>query len=162
MLPCNRYLPAANEVCEGYVFTPVCLSTGGGACVVVGARGSRVCVVEDMHGRGACPLRQILRDTVIGSMSGRYASYWNAFLLRMSSVVSRFYCRIFEYHNTHTFIDFLYSMKDKTVPLTVPATPKKVPTPTSTPASALQTSVTQEESESEEEDDNVKPRGKQS
>ena len=58
------------------------------------------------------------------------------------------------------FIDFLYSMKDKTVPLTVPATPKKVPTPTSTPASALQTSVTQEESESEEEDDNVKPRGK--
>ena len=57
-------------------------------------------------------------------------------------------------------IDFLNSMKDKTVSLTVPATPKKVATPTSATASALQTSVTQEESESEEEDDNVKPRGK--
>ena len=34
------FLPPANEVCEGYVFTGVCLSTGGvrgcfwGACVV--------------------------------------------------------------------------------------------------------------------------------
>ena len=25
----NSYLPPANEVCEGYVFTGVCLSTGG-------------------------------------------------------------------------------------------------------------------------------------
>ena len=37
---CNRYyheyLPPANEVCEGYVFTGVCLSTGGGACMVGG------------------------------------------------------------------------------------------------------------------------------
>ena len=29
-------LPPANEVCEGYVFTGVCLSTGGGACMVWG------------------------------------------------------------------------------------------------------------------------------
>ena len=29
----NDFLPPANEVCEGYVFTGVCLSTGGGrAC----------------------------------------------------------------------------------------------------------------------------------
>ena len=27
-------LPPANEACEGYVFTRVCLSTGEGACVV--------------------------------------------------------------------------------------------------------------------------------
>ena len=35
----------ANEVCEGYVFTGVCLSTrGGGACVVApGGRGMRGC-----------------------------------------------------------------------------------------------------------------------
>ena len=26
----NLLLPPANEVCEGYVFTGVCLSTGGG------------------------------------------------------------------------------------------------------------------------------------
>ena len=26
------YLPPANEVCEGYVFTGVCLSTGAGLC----------------------------------------------------------------------------------------------------------------------------------
>ena len=26
---CKQFLPPANEVCEGYVFTGVCLSTGG-------------------------------------------------------------------------------------------------------------------------------------
>ena len=45
-----------------------------------------------VHGRGACmaggmhavhPPQQILRDTVIWSMSGRYASYWNAFLVTL-------------------------------------------------------------------------------
>ena len=49
------YLAPANEVCEGYVFTGVCLSTGGG-----------------------------LTDTPpLGrrSTSQRYASYWNAILL---------------------------------------------------------------------------------
>ena len=59
---------------------------GRGACMVAGVRGR-----EGVHGRGACvlgvcvrharpPPRQILRDT---SMSGRYASYWNAFLLNL-------------------------------------------------------------------------------
>ena len=38
------YLPPANEVCEGYVFTPVCQSfCSGGACMVgVGMRGGGV------------------------------------------------------------------------------------------------------------------------
>ena len=36
----SRLLPPANEVCEGYVFTGVCLSTGG-ACMVAGG----ACVV---------------------------------------------------------------------------------------------------------------------
>ena len=58
-------LPPANEVCEGYVFTGVCLSTGGdicgkGACVAGGMHGGGVCMVGgkawqgDVHGRGAC------------------------------------------------------------------------------------------------------------
>ena len=32
---CRQFLPPANEVCEGYVFTGVCLSTPGGACMVL-------------------------------------------------------------------------------------------------------------------------------
>ena len=51
------YLPPANEVCEGYVFTGVCLSVHrgrsawqGGACVA-----GCVCVWQGgMHGRGMC------------------------------------------------------------------------------------------------------------
>ena len=56
------FLPPANEVCEGYVFTGVCLSTGGvhgrgcawpGACVIGGACVVGACmVVGGMHGRG--------------------------------------------------------------------------------------------------------------
>ena len=60
-LPIGRAsLPPANEVCKDYVFTGVCLSTGGG-----GAAWYR-----GVHGRGVCisPARmlprQILGDTV--------------------------------------------------------------------------------------------------
>ena len=90
----SRFLPPANIVCEGYVFTGVCLSTGGwgvrsrghawqagmheGACMVRGMCGRGVCVAGDVCGRGRA--WQILRDTVIRSMSRRYVSYWNAFL----------------------------------------------------------------------------------
>ena len=34
-----------------------------------------------MHGKGGGGVHGIRRDTEIRSMSGRYASYWNAFLL---------------------------------------------------------------------------------
>ena len=67
-------LPPANEVCEGYVFTGVCLSTGGGGDVRAsrGVRTSQggvvagrhvwlgVCVVVGgMHGcRGVCGCRR--------------------------------------------------------------------------------------------------------
>ena len=106
------FLPPANEVCEGYVFTPVCqsfCSQGGhawlweGVCVVAGghvwlwgacmvAGGDvwvlGVCVVGGkrghvwlqwgMHGcGGAC-----MGYNEIRSMSGQYASYWNAFLFK--------------------------------------------------------------------------------
>ena len=58
---CANLLPPANKVCEGYVFTGVCLSTGGhvwqrgvcvakGACMVKGA-----CVAKGgVHDEGAC------------------------------------------------------------------------------------------------------------
>ena len=36
------FLPLANEVCEGYVFTDVCLSTGEGVCIQKRRRG--VCI----------------------------------------------------------------------------------------------------------------------
>ena len=74
-LVCRRYklLPSANEVCEGYVFTGVCLSTGGERCMAEGVcmvgcawQGGHVwqgglwpggllqggCVARGMHGRG--------------------------------------------------------------------------------------------------------------
>ena len=51
------FLPPANEVCEGYDFTGVCLSTGGSL-----SRGGSV------------------RETPHTVMSRWYTSYWNAFL----------------------------------------------------------------------------------
>ena len=90
-------LPPANEVCEGYVFTGVCLSTGGVACVV--AQGGACMVLFGgrawfylggmrgfIGGRawfywgGVCGFSSFFGYNEIRSMSGRYASYWNAFL----------------------------------------------------------------------------------
>ena len=97
----HPFLPPANIVCEGYVFTPVCDSVNGGACVVAqgGMRGCSGgayvvalggCVWLLKGGMRGCSggvcmvapggMRGIRRDTEIRSMSGRYASYWNAFL----------------------------------------------------------------------------------
>ena len=43
----NLLLPPANEVCEGYVFTGVCLSTGGGrAWWQGGMRGAGMCGIR--------------------------------------------------------------------------------------------------------------------
>ena len=68
ILLADGFLPPANEVCKGYVFTGLFLSTDGhawqGACVVgdmhggEGGCGRRTCMVggvwqEDMHDRGA-------------------------------------------------------------------------------------------------------------
>ena len=44
-----------NEVCEGYVFTPVCHTVHGGSCMAEGHAwwwgGGQLCVAEGMHGR---------------------------------------------------------------------------------------------------------------
>ena len=144
------FVPPANEVCEDYVFTGVCLSTGGhvwrggtcvaggvcgggmhgrgacvagGACMVGGMRGRGACMAGGVHGGGACvvgghvwweacvagggacieggcvwwgcscqvggtPLPPPHRYYGYGilSMSGRYASYWNAFFYSKVSI----------------------------------------------------------------------------
>ena len=49
----------------------------GGACVAWGMCGGVACMARGMHGRGGMHGRYY----EIRSMSGRYASYWNAFLL---------------------------------------------------------------------------------
>ena len=61
----------AKEVCEGYVFTGVCLSTGGTCIACMHA-------LPGTHAPGyACPPSGYYE---MRSMSGQYASYWNAFL----------------------------------------------------------------------------------
>ena len=71
------YLPPANEVCEGYVFTGVCHSVHGEgrAWLLPGGHawllwGACMAAPGGVHGF----------SDEIRSMSGRYASYWNAFL----------------------------------------------------------------------------------
>ena len=51
------FLPPANEVCEGYVFTAVCLSMGGGAVVDLALclRGASLSVGGSVRGVGPCP-----------------------------------------------------------------------------------------------------------
>ena len=55
-----------------------CMAKGGDMCDERGKGG--VCVVKWACVAKGC-VREIRRDTKIGSMSGRYASYRNAFLL---------------------------------------------------------------------------------
>ena len=50
---------------------------GGGACVV--APGGHAWLLGGMHGCSGGGMHGIRRDMEIGSMSRRYASYWNAF-----------------------------------------------------------------------------------
>ena len=55
----SYFLPPANVVCEGYVFTRVCHSVHGGVCSREGL---------------------VLGGAWSGGGGGWYASYWNAFL----------------------------------------------------------------------------------
>ena len=75
MCETNYLLPAANKVCECFVFTGVCPQRGGhawqGACVLGRHPWQGVCV----------PCTHTPRYYDIPSMSRRYASYFNSFLL---------------------------------------------------------------------------------
>ena len=111
----NRlFLPPANVVCEGYVFTGVCLSTGGAWSW--GGSWSRGCLVGGVHGpwgawsggarfwgvpglRGVCSQGGawsrgclllgggLVETPPDGYCCGRYASYWNAFLFGNSHII---------------------------------------------------------------------------
>ena len=92
-LPFCTYLPPANEVCEGYVFTCVCqsfCSQGGGVCLSAcldtppgtdpprHPPGTPPAHPALTHPSGKPPRRRACWE--IWSMRGRYASYWNAIL----------------------------------------------------------------------------------
>ena len=49
----RSFLPPANKVCEGNVFTGVCLSTGG-ACMAGGMCGRGACMAGGVHGKRVC------------------------------------------------------------------------------------------------------------
>ena len=71
-----------------------CMEGEGQACMV------GVCMAGGMHGGvgGMCGMhapQQILRDTVMWSMRGWYASYWNAFLLSYVFIVFSLFCITF-------------------------------------------------------------------
>ena len=114
----SQFLPSANEVCEGYVFTPVILSTGGGGVSRPRPRGClprgvsrprpRKCLPGGGVSRprpggfqaqgvsrprpGGCVSQHALRQTpppADGYCCGRYASYWNAFLLLIQLFIVR-------------------------------------------------------------------------
>ena len=78
------FLPPANKVCEGYVFTVFVCPQGGGLC----PRG--VCVQEGSLSRGRVSVwgvsvqgKGLCRGGLcpgVGGLCRRYASYWNAFL----------------------------------------------------------------------------------
>ena len=66
----NLLLPPANEVCEGYVFTGVCLSTGGGDSTCAGtpprsAPGRYTPTPQQVHPQTSTPL-------LAGTPPGRY------------------------------------------------------------------------------------------
>ena len=79
----------------------------GGACVV--APGGHAWLL--LGGMRDCSggMRGIRRDTEIRSMSGRYASYWNAFLFFFNFRI--FFCSKPQELNIHAFLIFLLNLK---------------------------------------------------
>ena len=85
-------LPPANEVCEGYVFTPVCQSFCSRGEYLGRYTPGQVHPFPltgtphwQVHSpRAGTPLGRYPPAVYAGirSTSGRYASYWNAFLLK--------------------------------------------------------------------------------
>ena len=94
LLITNYYRPQ-RSCCQGYVFTRVCDSVhkGGSGSVHAGIPPPprEACTPREapspgsMHPREACTPREA--DSSIRSMSDRYASYWNAFLLAITLIL---------------------------------------------------------------------------
>ena len=92
-----EFLPPANVVCEGYVFTGVCLSTGGVGIPrtppVDGPPGMETPPDGDTPGwrsprDGEPPGIETPPGEPPRSMCGRYTSYWNAFLFILANIFS--------------------------------------------------------------------------
>ena len=84
---CLPYLRPVNKVCEGYVFSGVCLSTGGGVCPIAYwdtnplGRYTPWQTPPGRHPPGQTPPVQCSAvHAGIRSTSRQYASHWNAFL----------------------------------------------------------------------------------
>ena len=83
------FLPAATKLCLGNIFTSVCLSTGGclSQCILGytpnnrSRQSPRSIPPKSPHPPKSRPPRA--EPPCIWSMSGRYASQWNAFLCRV-------------------------------------------------------------------------------
>ena len=77
--PFLQFLPPANGVCEGNVFTGVCLSSMGSLCP--GGLGPAGVAVEGAYLSGGSMSWGVSgRETPRTVTCGRYTSYWNAFL----------------------------------------------------------------------------------
>ena len=90
----SKFLPPANEVCEGYVFTGVCLSTGGGGMHGGGGghawRGACVVGEGGMHGggcawQGAC----VAGACIAGGMHGRRHTWQGLCMVGGGAYVAR-------------------------------------------------------------------------
>ena len=90
--PCY-YRP--QQSCEGYVFTPVCLSTGGGVCL---SACWDTTPPPKADPSGAEPPREAYTPPADCYSCGRYASYWNAFLFDIEITI-----KSINRHNSNTF-----------------------------------------------------------
>ena len=101
-----NYRPLS-KASEGYVFTGICLFTGGGEAVTpdrgrCNTRGGG-CLTPSPPTRTPTRLTRTPPPPEIRSMRGRYASYWNAFLLSecyiMFFSIHCHYCEFRLHHN---------------------------------------------------------------
>ena len=80
------FLPPANEVCEGYDFTGICLSTGGGVSVHRGVSLFRGYLCLGVSVQGGV----FVMETPHMVTCGWYTSYWNAFSFFKLEYISLF------------------------------------------------------------------------
>ena len=130
----TRFLPPATKLGQGYVFTPVCDSVhrgvpgpggsvcSGGCLVRRGVCSWGVCLVRGGGvpglgglvpggclgpGGGSGPGGCLVKTSRDGHCCGRYASYWNAFLLQGKLHRSKLSCSGVCFLNTTIFYRFL-------------------------------------------------------
>ena len=114
------FLPPANDVCEGYVFTPVSHSVHRGGGVRAGGirgKGGHAWWRGGTCGKGACVAKgggHVWQERQPLKRAVRYASYWNAFLFGERVAVET-YCvqnKIYAWSNSHSLKIYLeYQIK---------------------------------------------------